>query len=507
MYKCFIAFILLLVSSLSFAEFDPFADDGSSPPRDPVQYQIDLEKANRAAERAMREEQEPAPVPAPPTAARPQPRVLEPVTPSAPPVSRARPSTRSGSKNRTEYGMYGNWDAYKLNLADRQQCSVRQVYGDGSKVIVTQELAADGKHLWLYLQDKGSSFPPNYAGTVKVRIIGSGTVLYAEEAAVQNTTGNTVEMVRVTIEDRRFLSVLKLGMVMEVHWLDGSKIADRYRFGTGLPQALAAVNDQCVPTLALTQKQSSSGNGDSSGSSRSGSATNTDWKPPQWWVDLKAWAAKNQADAGNTSAPVKDVAKAEPKAQQKPSDSNTGDSYNGLIILGVLVGIFMLGTMLLPKGSSSEDSSGGGYSGDSSGSDYSSSEVVSTLETETEPSSLSTDEEKASGLFRETECKWCGSKEHSSSNCPHGFMTSRCGHCNSRDHATLDCPHDFPETECKWCGGKEHSSNFCPHPLYFEACSACGSREHTNADCPHSGFSNKCEHCGSHNHATNDCPH
>lgn len=43
------------------------------------------------------------------------------------------------------------------------------------------------------------------------------------------------------------------------------------------------------------------------------------------------------------------------------------------------------------------------------------------------------------GIFS-TECGKCGSKEHATSNCSHGFFSSECGNCGSKDHATGDCP-------------------------------------------------------------------
>ena len=79
------------------------------------------------------------------------------------------------------------------------------------------------------------------------------------------------------------------------------------------------------------------------------------------------------------------------------------------------------------------------------------------------------------GLFSETECRHCGSRDHASDNCPHDkgfvglFSEAKCRHCGSKEHASDDCPHDkgflglLSETKCRHCGSKNHATNNCPH--------------------------------------------
>jgi len=110
------------------------------------------------------------------------------------------------------------------------------------------------------------------------------------------------------------------------------------------------------------------------------------------------------------------------------------------------------------------------------------------------------------GLFS-SECGHCGSKEHATSDCPHGFFSSKCGHCGSKDHATSDCPHGAFSSACGHCGSKEHATSDCPHGLFSSECGHCGSSNHSTGDCPHGLFSSKCGNCGSENHSTSDCPH
>lgn len=109
------------------------------------------------------------------------------------------------------------------------------------------------------------------------------------------------------------------------------------------------------------------------------------------------------------------------------------------------------------------------------------------------------------GLFS-TECSHCGSKEHASSDCPHGIFSSKCSHCDSTEHASNDCPHGIFSSKCSHCGSKTHASNDCPHGIFASKCSHCGSVEHASNDCPHGIFSSKCANCGSKNHSTSDCP-
>jgi WD40 repeat protein len=110
------------------------------------------------------------------------------------------------------------------------------------------------------------------------------------------------------------------------------------------------------------------------------------------------------------------------------------------------------------------------------------------------------------GLFS-SECGHCGSKEHATSDCPHGFLSTECGRCGSKDHATSDCPHGVFSSECGHCGSKEHATSDCPHGLLSSECGHCGSSNHSTSDCPHGLFSSKCGNCGSEDHATSDCPH
>jgi hypothetical protein len=51
-----------------------------------------------------------------------------------------------------------------------------------------------------------------------------------------------------------------------------------------------------------------------------------------------------------------------------------------------------------------------------------------------------------------------------------------------------------------------HSSSNCPHGFFSTKCSKCGSTEHSTSNCPHGFFSSKCSNCGSVNHKTSDCP-
>jgi len=110
------------------------------------------------------------------------------------------------------------------------------------------------------------------------------------------------------------------------------------------------------------------------------------------------------------------------------------------------------------------------------------------------------------GLFS-SECKHCGSKEHSSSDCPHGIFSTKCKHCGSKEHSSSECPHGILSTKCKHCGSVDHSSDDCPHGIFSSKCKHCGSTEHSSSDCPHGIFSTKCKHCGSTNHSSNECPH
>lgn len=103
-------------------------------------------------------------------------------------------------------------------------------------------------------------------------------------------------------------------------------------------------------------------------------------------------------------------------------------------------------------------------------------------------------------------CRRCGSKEHSTGDCPHGFFSTACAKCGSLDHASSDCPHGIFSAKCSRCGSKEHATGDCPHGVFSTACAKCGSLEHASGDCPHGIFSSKCSRCGSRKHATDDCP-
>ena len=109
------------------------------------------------------------------------------------------------------------------------------------------------------------------------------------------------------------------------------------------------------------------------------------------------------------------------------------------------------------------------------------------------------------GVF-DSACSKCGSKEHSSESCPHGFFSSKCSHCGSVDHSSSQCPHGIFSSKCSNCGSKEHTSSNCPHGIFSSKCSNCGSKEHTSSNCPHGIFSSKCSNCGSKNHSTANCP-
>jgi hypothetical protein len=43
-------------------------------------------------------------------------------------------------------------------------------------------------------------------------------------------------------------------------------------------------------------------------------------------------------------------------------------------------------------------------------------------------------------------------------------------------------------SKCSHCGSKDHSTNNCPHQLFSTKCSSCGSKNHSTKDCPHNSF-------------------
>lgn len=113
----------------------------------------------------------------------------------------------------------------------------------------------------------------------------------------------------------------------------------------------------------------------------------------------------------------------------------------------------------------------------------------------------------SSPSFFATKCASCGSKNHATSDCPHGLFSTKCSNCGSTDHASADCPHGFLSSACSNCGSRDHATADCPHGWLSSKCSNCGSTEHQSSDCPHGFLSSKCANCGSVDHATVDCPH
>lgn len=103
-------------------------------------------------------------------------------------------------------------------------------------------------------------------------------------------------------------------------------------------------------------------------------------------------------------------------------------------------------------------------------------------------------------------CSYCDSKEHSSSDCPHGIFSNECSSCGSKNHSSSDCPHGIFSSECSSCGSKDHSSSDCPHGIFSTECSNCGGKNHSSNDCPHNIFSTECSNCGSKEHSSSDCP-
>lgn len=64
------------------------------------------------------------------------------------------------------------------------------------------------------------------------------------------------------------------------------------------------------------------------------------------------------------------------------------------------------------------------------------------------------------------ECDYCGSKDHATTDCPHGMFSSSCDYCGSKNHATRDCPHGFLSSSCIYCESKNHASSDCPHGVF-----------------------------------------
>lgn len=107
----------------------------------------------------------------------------------------------------------------------------------------------------------------------------------------------------------------------------------------------------------------------------------------------------------------------------------------------------------------------------------------------------------------ESECRNCGSVDHATDDCPHGFFALECHNCGSKNHSTGDCPHGIFAERCRNCGSNEHATDDCPHGLFAEKCRNCGSRDHGTDACPHGIFATECRHCGSKEHNSEGCPH
>jgi hypothetical protein len=103
-------------------------------------------------------------------------------------------------------------------------------------------------------------------------------------------------------------------------------------------------------------------------------------------------------------------------------------------------------------------------------------------------------------------CTSCGSNEHNTADCPHGFFSDKCSHCGSVDHSSSACPHGFFSSKCGRCGSTEHSTSACPHGFFSSKCKNCGSVDHATSNCPHGIFTDHCANCGSKNHSTSKCP-
>lgn len=106
-----------------------------------------------------------------------------------------------------------------------------------------------------------------------------------------------------------------------------------------------------------------------------------------------------------------------------------------------------------------------------------------------------------------TACRKCGSKEHVTGRCPHGFFSNQCEKCGASNHATAQCPHGFFSSKCARCDSVDHSTADCPHGIFSSECGSCGSRNHATSNCPHGMFTSQCSNCGSVDHATRQCPH
>jgi len=109
-------------------------------------------------------------------------------------------------------------------------------------------------------------------------------------------------------------------------------------------------------------------------------------------------------------------------------------------------------------------------------------------EERTSRESTYTPPKRSVGSWFATECTYCGSKEHASSDCPHGILSTECTYCGSKNHASADCPHGMFSTKCTYCGSTDHVSDNCPHGMFSTECTYCGSQEHASADCPHGLF-------------------
>jgi len=95
------------------------------------------------------------------------------------------------------------------------------------------------------------------------------------------------------------------------------------------------------------------------------------------------------------------------------------------------------------------------------------------------------------GIGGDTKCRYCGSKDHASDNCPHDHGVlgiggdTKCRYCGSKNHASDNCPHDHGvlgiggDTKCRHCGSNNHASDNCPHRNYHytETASSSSSQE------------------------------
>lgn len=150
---------------------------------------------------------------------------------------------------REEFGTFGGWDTYRLDLnkptvsGTTQLCAVRGVYDTGYKTIFAFN---NDNSIKFYVEHEGWSLPPGFRKAVRIEVLDKNNeTIFYDNVLLSNEESIPVKQFKFNV-NAKFIKAVLLGYVVAIH---GNELIKFNINDQDLNDAISSLANNCLPTM------------------------------------------------------------------------------------------------------------------------------------------------------------------------------------------------------------------------------------------------------------------